>query len=365
LRKSRCSNGLRPNAVRFLSLVTALAAGGVLVVLPATAQRSPSEPVTAAIAWPSAQRATIPAKLSDGTAYEPGIFLDARTSVGTAPSPDGRSLRLVVRQPDASVRLLRQLRLDENPSFQPLTVAGDVLAWAEGRGTQQVRLWTINLRDGRPARQVTADTGAARFYRSQYDLVVADGRLHWVASGAGDVTEVRSVALSGGPVDVRTERGAWKLSAWPWLVNGVVDSGGASVLRNLATHRDVPVSSTRRAATDCSPTWCRVVALTRDGYTRIDLMRPDGSGRRRIAGRTASVEIVDVAPLDRFEVLTEINSYAELSGNARLLVVEIATRRTVEVSPAASNVSYRAGVLWWSTGTFDAFVRHTLDLRTV
>jgi hypothetical protein len=212
---------------------------------------------------------------------------------------------------------------------------------------------------------VTAETGAARFYRSQYDLVIADGRMHWVASGAGDVTEVRSVALSGGPVDIRTERGGWKLSEWPWLVNGFADSGGASVLRNMATNRDVPVSSTPRSATDCSPIWCRVVALTHDGYTRIDLMHPDGSARQRVGGSTASTELVDVAPLDRFEVLAQIDPYAELSGNARLVVFEIATRRTVEVSPAAGNVSYRAGVLWWSTGTWDSFIRHTLDLRTI
>lgn len=355
---------LKSARVGFLGLGAALAAGSVLLVLPSSAPPPPPT-TTAAIAWPSAQRATIPANLPDGTAYEPGIFLDAHTSVGTAPSRDGKFERLVLRRPDATVRQLRRLPLDAHPSFTPLTVDGDVLAWAEGAGGESSRLWMINLRDGRPARPLTADTGAARFYRSQYDLVIADGRLHWVASGAGDVTEVRSVALSGGAVDIRTEPGAWKLSAWPWLVNGFANSGGASTLRNMATKRDVSVSNTRRATTNCSPTWCRVVALTRDGYTRIDLMRPDGSARQHIGDRTASADIVDVAPLDRFEVLTQTDSYAELSGNARLVVFEIATRRTVEVSPAAGDVSYRGGILWWSTGNREAFVRHCVDLRTI
>jgi hypothetical protein len=352
-------------AGRFLSLGAAIAACGVLLSLPAAAQRTPSEPVAVAVAWPTAQRGSIPANLPDGTPYQPGLFLDARTSVGAAPSPDGTSVRLVLRRPDASVRLIRRLPLADNPTFQALTVAGDVLAWAEGSGDERVRLWTVNLRDARPARLLTADTGAARFHDSEYDLVFADGRLHWVAAGPGDVTEVRSVALSGGPVDVRSEPGGWKLSAWPWLVNGVVDAGGASLLRNLAERRDVPVTSTRRAATDCGPTWCRVVALTDDGYTRIDLMHPDGSARLRAGDRTASTELVDVAPLDRFEVLAQLDPYAELKGNVRLVVFELATRRTVQVSRDASNVSYRAGVLWWSTGSQEAFVRHTVDLRTV
>jgi hypothetical protein len=108
-----------------------------------------------------------------------------------------------------------------------------------------------------------------------------------------------------------------------------------------------------------------VAALSRDGFTRIELMRPDGTARERIGGRTAETELVDVALLDRFEVLAQIDRNAELTGHIRLTVFDIATRRTVEVSPDASSVSYRAGVLWWSTGNQDAFIRHTVDLRTV
>jgi hypothetical protein len=45
--------------------------------------------------------------------------------------------------------------------------------------------------------------------------------------------------------------------------------------------------------------------------------------------------------------------------------VEIATRRTVEISPDAGSVSYRGGMLWWSTGNLEAIVWHALDQRTI
>jgi len=352
---------------RFLGLGTALAASAALLVVPpAGLKPKPSAPVPAAAAWPRAQRGAIPASLKDGTAYEPLIFLDARTSVGTAESKDGRSLRLLLRRADASVRELRSLPVAKDPSFQTFAIDGNELAWAEGTRGRTSGLWAINLQDGKPAREVTADTGDAIFYRSQYDLLIAEGRLHWAAAGAAGATEVRSVALTGGPVDTRVEAGNWELSAWPWLVNGVTEAVGTTRLRNLATNQDVAViGAGRRSATNCSPTWCRVATLSRDGFNRIDLMHPDGTARRRIAGGTATTVIADVAPLDKYDILAQTGPTSDLSGNAELIAVEIATHRTVEVSPDAGRVSYRDGVLWWSTGNLDSFVWHSLDLRTI
>ena len=100
------------------------------------------------------------------------------------------------------------------------------------------RLWTAGLRDAAPARELTADTGRAAFYQSEYDLVIAEGRLHWVANGPARETELRSVALTGGPVEVRTEAGTWALSAWPWQIDGVDGSAGTTTVRNIATGKD-------------------------------------------------------------------------------------------------------------------------------
>jgi hypothetical protein len=349
------------------ALGAALAASGVLLVVPPSgASTPPPGPVPAAMAWARAQRGVISATLPDGTAYQPGIFLDARSSVGTATTRDGKFTRLLLVGGREPARQLRRVPAEENPSFQTFAVTGDVLVWAEGTSRGGTQMWKVNLRDGRPAQKLTSDTGAAAFYHSQYDLVINAGRLYWVATRDDDVTEVRSVALTGGPVQTRAVPGAWQLSAWPWLVNGITAASGTTLLRNMTTNRDVAVSGTgSRAATQCSSTWCQVVTLAKDGYNRIDLMHPDGTAREHVAGGTAATVIADPAPLDRYQVFSEIGPDSDLTGNIQLLVFELASRRTVEVSPDAGKVSYRNGVLSWATGNLDTFIWHTIDLRTI
>lgn len=358
----------RASRLRRVALSTALAAGGALVGLPQVdAAARPTEPVSAVAAWNHAQRAVIGAQLPDGSAYQPKIFLDAHTSVGTAESPDGSSLRLLLVGDKAPARQLRRLPLAANPSFQAFAVSGDVLAWVEGAKTSGLALWSVNVRGGRSAHKLTADLGDPRFYHSQYDLLIADGRVHWAASGPDRGTEIRSVVLGGGPVETRTEAGAWTLSAWPWLVNGTTETAGTTLLRNLATGADVAVPRTtqRASTTNCSPAWCRTVSLSEDGFPLIELTHPDGTARERVAGDTAATVIADVAPLDRFEVFSQIGPNSALTGNVQLLVFEVATRRTVEITPDADRVSYLNGVLCWSTGSMESYVWHAIDLRTV
>lgn len=350
---------------RLASLGAALAASGVLLAAPPGGAPKPVPPVNARAAWPQAHRSVLPATLADGAAYEPAVFLDADRSIGTASTPDGRALRLVLRLGDGSVRSLRTLSMSRNPSFASVAADGSLVVWAETAENRE-QLWSLDL--GPPAataRLLTGDVGDARFYQSQYDLVFADGRVHWVAAGAGDTTEIRSVALGGGAVSVRSVRGSWSLSAWPWLVDGVTAAGGTTRLRNLGTGAERRVASTGRGVTACSPLWCRVVAFDREGYPRIDVMRPDGGERREIAGGTAATVVADTAVLDRFEIYSKLTGNSDLTGNFQLLAYDLDRRSTVEISPEATDVGYRGGVLWWSTGNRDEFVRHALDLRTV
>jgi hypothetical protein len=350
-----------------VGLGAALTAGlALLLVSPADHTPPPAGRTTAATAWPHGQRADIPGNLPDGPVFDPKIFLDARTSIGTAATPDGESLRLVFRGGDGTLRELRRMPIEDNAQFYGFTVAGDELAWAESTEKTRARMWAVNLRDGAPARRLTSDTGSALFYDSQYDTVIADGRLYWTAAGPDPekATEIRSVALAGGPVQVNTEPGTWALSAWPWLVNGFADQTGTTRLRNMATHRDIAVNSSGVELTTCSPTWCRVMVMSGGGLARIDLMHPDGTARRRIAGSAGTAAITDVAPLDRFEVLAEAGPNSDLTGTEQLLVYEIASRRTVDIDAEASAVFCRNGVLWWSTGNRDDTVWHTIDLRT-
>ena len=349
---------------RPVSLLTALAASAALLVAPLAGHNQPVPLQSVAQVWPNARHAVVTADLADGTSYQPLLFFTATDSVGSAPTKDGKALRLLIRHADGSLRQLRRLPTGADPSFPAVTVAGGLLVWAESTAGGHQELWSADLRGG-PARRLTADTGDARFYQSQYDLVVAAGRVHWVAAGPGDTTQVRSVALTGGPTDVRNEPGTWAFTAWPWLSDGVVNSAGTTVLRNVTTGQDRPVPATARGVTACSPTWCQVVSLTKDGTPRIDLMHPDGSARRTIAGGAAATVIADVAVLDRYEVISQLTPTSELTGNVQLLLYEISTRRTVEVSPDAFSVAYRAGILSWSTGTQQSFIRHALDLRSL
>jgi hypothetical protein len=349
-----------------IGLVVALAAAGALMFrMPHRDQPAPAGRVSAAVAWPRAQRADMPGNLPDGPVFNPGYFFDAHTVVGTAPSPDGASVRLLYRSGSA-LRELRRLPLDGSPEFGNFTAAGDELVWTESTNAARFQVWAVNLRDGTPARRLTADTGNAVFYASQYDVVIAGGRVYWTAAAPNgeQATEIRSVALAGGTVQIRKEPGVWGLSAWPWLTNGG-DQASTSRMRNMVTNRDVEVNTTGAELSTCSPTWCRILVMNDGGLVRIDLMHPDGTARQRIAGSAASAAVGDVAVLDRFEILSESGPNSDLTGTAGLLVYDIASKRTIDIGADVSGAFSRGGVLWWSTGDPDNAVWHTLDLRTV
>ncbi len=357
----------RYGASSVLVLAVAFAAGSVLLAsTPDDGPPAPPGRVASTAAWPDAQRATITGELTDGAAFVPGHFLDARTAVGTASSADGRSLRLVVRRVDGSSRELRSVPVDGGPTFGSFVSTGTDLLWAESSTSTAAEIWLASLRDpGSPARRITADTGAALFYGSQYDLIVNGGRVHWAARAGTDVTEIRSVPVTGGAVSVRTERGQWGLSAWPWLTDGK-DQTSRARLRNFETGRDVEVDTGRGTELlTCGPAWCRVMVVGDGGIARMDLMRHDGSARKTVADGAASAVGTDVAVLDRFELLFETRAGADGVSTSALLVHDLTTARTVEVSPAVDGAFSRAGMLWWSTSADETVVWHTLDLRTV
>jgi hypothetical protein len=190
------------------------------------------------------------------------------------------------------------------------------------------RLWRFNWRRPGRAALVTADTGQAVFFQTQYDLVVADGKVHWAAADLVanmPVTQIRSVPLTGGKVAVREERGTFVLSAWPWLVTPFSGRAEPARLINLATGEKVTVGHTPGELARCSPAWCRVGITGEAGLVRTDLKRPDGSQRRRMAGGDAAPALNDVALLDRFEVLV-----STVAGD-RLELFDITAGRTVVI----------------------------------
>lgn len=342
------------------------ASGALLAGYPATAKPAPPERVPAATAWPNAQRAAVPANLPDGTAYQPLSFLDAHTSIGTALSKNTKSLRLVLVGTRQPVRQLRVVPLNAGRSFRAVAVTGNLLAWVEGTSPTGIEIWKTDRQGAKPAQKVASANGSADSYHSQYDLVINDGRLYWASSGNDNLTNIRSVALTGGPITTQTVPGNWQLSTWPWLADGITATSGTTRLKNLITSQEVKISATGpRSTTRCTPTWCQVVSLSHNGYNHIELMHPDGTSRESVAGKTAATVITDAAPLDQFEVFSDLGPDSDLTGNTQLLVYEITTRRTVQISPDAGKVSYSNGVLWWATGNQETFIWHSLDLRTV
>ncbi|MEU4158967.1 hypothetical protein [Actinoplanes sp. NPDC026670] len=332
----------------------ALLAGG-LPEQPVTPVTSAARP-TAEQEWPRAARAD----LRDLT-VEPLLFLDATTAVGQV--TDGDFVRLLVEK-DGIARELRRLPAADDPRFEAMTVSGDELIWAESSGSRPVEIWAVR-RDGGDARLVTADTGNTLFYGNQYDLVVDGGRVHWVAGEGDKTTQIRSVALTGGKVDVREEPGRWSLSAWPWLTDDTGAQSGQVRMLQMTTRRELRVPFSGAEWGMCAPTWCRVMVMNGEGLARIDVMRPDGADRRRVAGPGTQAAVSDVAVLDRFEILSEPGPDFDLTGTAGLVVHDLTTGRTVTLSAAADLAATKDGVLWWSTGTQETAVWHTLDLRTV
>ncbi|MEV6305644.1 hypothetical protein AB0M02_39945 [Actinoplanes sp. NPDC051861] len=346
-----------------VALAIALLAAGALLAggLPESGTPAPAAPVRPGPgqAWPSAQRADLP-ELN----VAPLLFLDATTAVGTVTT--GGTLRLVI-ETAMGWRELRSLPDSDMFRFDNVTATDDELLWTESAGEGATEIWAAKLGGRDQPRMVTADTGRVLFYGNQHDLVVAGGRVHWAAAGddGEGVTEIRSAALTGGPVRVRTEKGQWALTAWPWLTDDVGGQAGAIRMRNMTTGEEKRVTATGPEWNMCVPTWCRVMVMSGDGLARIDMMRPDGTERRRIAGAGTQSAVSDVAVLDRFEVLSETRPDSDVTGTAGLVVHDLVTGKTVVLSAAADLAATRDGMLWWSTGDQETAIWHTLDLRTV
>lgn len=361
-------------APQLVALAVALATAGLVIWLnppnPPAQDRVQSDdrpPAALTQTWPQARVVTSPGSVKDGRPYSPWLHLDAETSIGSAATPDGSATRLLVRSTDGTERELRRIPKERFPQFLGFTTAGPDVYWAESTASvaadAETRLWKANWRTGK-ATSLTNETGGAVFFNSQYDLVVADGRLHWVAAAPGDtlVTELRSLPVDGGKVTIRQIPGAYGLSAWPWLVSAPSD--GPLELFNLGTDARVRVPTSATELVGCSPTWCRAMVVGQSGgAARFDLMRPDGSDRHRIAGSSTSASVSDVALLDRFEVLSRGRDGAVAT--SQLLLYDSATRKTTLVAEGVGIVIARGGVLWWSTGTEEAGEWHALDLRTL
>lgn len=357
---------------RLVVLVAALAAVAFLVLLPdpaPSASPAPAPTLPPAVTWTGPEPVTTPARLPDGSLFRPRIFLTAESSVGLATG--GAEERLVLRTGTEGITVLRSAPAGELPQFGAFVVDGDTLVWAEsvaaGDAPVVTSLWRLEWREGGGARQITADVGETSFTGGQYDLVVHDGRLYWTAVAqtrdGEPVTEVRSVSLSGGRVDVRDVPGEYALSSWPWLVSAGGGRGVNVELLNLVDGESIEVPTAANEITSCSPAWCRIGVLGADALRGLDLMRPDGSQRRSIAGPDSTPVLVDVALLDRFVPLATDRDTG--SGVIDLSLYDIDRGRVDLVARDVTDIQGEGAIVWWSTGTGAEQAWHALDLGAV
>jgi hypothetical protein len=311
----------------------------------------------------------MPATLPDGSTYTPILVLDQTTSVGQTTSPDASTSSLVVVTAGGGVRVLQTHLVNYGGSYDGITATADRVFWmhtvsdADGQAVSSV--WSADLLTGQPT-MLTTDVGQPLFYDSQYDMQAVKGRLYWTSARDGhpDQTELRSIELTGGPVHVQTLRGFWQMTAWPWLVTAPTAPGAATQLSNL----DTGVTTTANVPTNndltCGHIWCRMITGSAEA-TRTDLIRPDGSDRRRIGDANTTPMSSDVALLDRFEaVLTTATPGAPMTVS-RLDLYDIADGKPVLLDAAATGASARGNFVWWSTGDNETLAWHGLDLRTL
>ena len=356
----------------------ALAVIGLLLVLPGPSRPAPSRPPassgpagpTLASVWPKAKPFPIQAVFPDGSAYTPVLVLDPTASVGVLASADGQHTDLVEVPATGPPRILAAQSVADGGSFDGINISAGNIYWmhtlSDREGKARITLWTAP-RSGGPARPLSTDVGAPVFYGSQYDVQPVGDRLYWAAGldGHPDQTELRSIPLTGGPVTVQVLPGAWAMSKWPWLVTAPSATGQPTRLKNLTTGQVTTVKAPANKQVTCNPTWCRVIPDNAAQATETDLIRPDGSDLRVIGDAEAAAIASDVAMLDRFEVLMSIVNSGSRIAVSKLMLYDIAGKRSILVDPAATNAGARGGFLWWSTGDNETLAWHGLDLRTL
>ncbi len=351
-----------------VAVTAALVLVAVLLLLPPphrTRSAAPPGLPTLQSVWPAARPFPIPAVLDDGSRYHPKRILDPATSLGTADSADGRQVSLVLVSGGRS-RVLQSEPVDRAGLFQGLLGAGDRLFWmltaTDAAGRPTVGLWSA-ARSGAAPALLTADVGLPLMLGSSYDLQLVAARLYWVATpAAADRTELRSVAVAGGPVSVETIAGRWAISAWPWLVSAPSTTGAPVRLYNVATRATVAVRAPAHEPLACSPVWCRILpADSVSGALR--LVRPDGSDLHPVGPAGALPVGADVAVGDRFTAMQVPPNGSGLG--ARLVLHDIPARRDVLVAPVATNAYANASYLWWSTGDNETLAWYGLELHTL
>lgn len=359
-----------------LVLLVALGAGARLLSLPGQAPPPqpplPAGPLTLTQAWEGVAPSSVSGLLTDGTQFTPWLYLDGQTALGTADTPDNTATRVLLRTGTDEPAELHRVPTERNPQFNAFTAAGDDVVWVESTGTGdgpgENQLYRANWRGRTPAVALTADTGTILYANNQYDLTIADDRVHWISGtltpADEPVSQLRSVPLAGGAVTIRDIPGEYALTAWPWLNSIASQQVGQVDLLNSETNETLNVPVNAGELVSCSPVWCRSIVLAAgNGRAVYSLVRTDGSQRQRVTTGNVSAAVQDVALLNRFELLIQAGNANAPASSQRLMMYDLKDSRLIRVADGVATVNARGGVVWWSTGDNEAIRWHALDLR--
>jgi hypothetical protein len=358
------SRHVRPWVTGAVAVAATLA---LLTVPPPTSLRrtppppaGPAERNALGDAWPSARVWRFDA----AAAVEPLLPLREGVILAVVTNADDTSA-LVVYLSDAPQRSRVLMRMEGGTRARAVAVDGERLFWMtrteSSDGTPVVALYGADLSTDGSGRLLVADSGPVRFTGSGFDLQVVADRLVWVTEKDGR-SSVHSAPAGGGPVDVRHLDRSVTLTAWPQAVVGGPDHAGE--LWNLETDTRVPVRVGASDAVACSPAWCRTTTKAHRLGTVFALVRPDGTDRRTSGEPGFTATAVDVALLDRFEVLAAPRASRRLISPERLAVYDARQRRRVSIAEVL-RWNARGRYLWWADGDRDHLRWHVLDLHTV
>ncbi|MGW0801607.1 TolB family protein [Nonomuraea sp. NPDC002799] len=328
--------------------------------------------------WPEAVH-LIPANLPGGVPFEPEIFLDDHTVLGTT-LKDGHADRLDgLWAYDLTSRTARRLVHVTPPPKTVVTASfisagGGRLAWWTVRRQQRkliVDIWAAPAAGG-AQRKVTSFEGVPRY--GGIDMEIVGDKAVWSRWGKGGVYQV---PLSGGTPELLPGTGRDTLITWPWA--GTPDRApGASDLDPLITwpwagtpDRAAGTPERTAGASDLDPSKkavifgdlldlrtgarsmaavepaaaCHVTWCVRAGT----VARRDGTGERELPG---DVQADGPPALDRFLTLFQTGQNGKLRGQ---VLYDLSTGRggALGVEPdkkqrlATATLDYRAPGLFW------------------
>jgi hypothetical protein len=375
---------VRPRLALFAAVLAVL----VALVLPAVGATPPpaafSGPPTVANVWPQASIGEIPGVLPDGSSYEP-LAVAAGVSVGQTTSADAQggqtvSLTFVTA---SGARRLRDFPADGPTRLAAVTIAGSQAFWLESSplATEgpHTTLWAADLPGGLP-RLLASDPSSVLTVDPPYDLVFANGHLHWLAFRS-EGGEVHSAPATGGAVTVQLLPLVYSIVGWPWLATPLPGDHGPKHLLNLETGQQIDIDAPYTRELACVPGWCRVSTYDDSmSVVEVGTMKTDGS-HYQVLSQFGRYYTVNDQPMliGRFEVEgqpaaspTAPDTSAAAADTSitvpdTLWLVDVAKGRRVQLTTdfAQGFHSDDVGHIWWSTGAGNALAWHTLDLRSL